>query len=96
MLSILSGLIGTFAFGFFSIGIYIIFRPGGPEGTWVYFNLVFIISAAQLLYESLYYGINCLDKDLEAKISLTDLVLSAFMVVSSAMLILGLSDKIYL
>ena len=27
--------IGTFAFGFFFMGIYIIFRPGGPEGTWV-------------------------------------------------------------
>jgi len=87
--------IGTFAFGFFLIGIYIIFRPGGPEGTWVYFNLVFIISAAQLLYESLYYY-KLIDKDLEAKNSLTDLVLSAFMVVSSAILILGLSDKIYL
>ena len=87
--------IGTFAFGFFLIGIYIIFRPGGPEGTWVYFYLIFIISAAQLLYESLYYY-KLIDKDLEAKNSLTDLVLSAFMVVSSTILILGLSDKIYL
>jgi len=85
--------IGTFAFGFFLIGIYIIFRPGGPEGTWVYFYLIFIISAAQLLYESLFY-FKLIDKDLEAKNSLTDLGLSVFMVVSSAILIWGLSDKI--
>ena len=87
--------IGTFAFGFFLIGIYIIFRSGGPEGAWVYFNLIFIIAAAQLLYESLFY-FKLIDKDIEAKNSLTDLVLSVFMVVSSAVLIWGLSDKIYL
>ena len=86
--------IGTFAFGFFFMGIYIIFRSGGPEGAWVYFNLIFIIAAAQLVYESLYY-FKLIDKDLEAKNSLTDLVLSAFMVAAPAILILGLSDKIY-
>mgnify|MGYP003338334141 FL=1 len=86
--------IGTFAFGFFFMGIYIIFRPGGPEGAWVYYNLIFIIAAAQLLYESLFY-FKLIDSDLEAKNSLTDLVLSAFMVVAPAILIWGLSDKIY-
>ena len=86
--------IGTFALGFFLIGIYIIFRPGGPEGVWVYFNLIFIISAVQLLYESLFY-FKLIDKDLEAKNSLTDLGLSVFMVVSTAILIWGLSDRIY-
>ena len=86
--------IGTFAFGFFFIGLYIIFRPGGPEGAWVYFNLIFLIAAAQLLYESLFY-FKLIDKDLEAKNSLTDLVLSVFMVLASAILIWGLSDKIY-
>ena len=35
-----------------------------------------------------------IDKDLEAKNSLTDLVLSVFMVVAPAILIWGLSDKI--
>tara|TARA_B100000029_G_scaffold330129_1_gene322417 strand:- start:294 stop:710 length:417 start_codon:yes stop_codon:yes gene_type:complete len=87
--------IGTFAFGFFFIGLYIIFRPGGPEGAWVYFNLIFLIAAAQLLYESLFY-FKLIDKDLGAKNSITDLVLSIFMVVSSVVLIWGLSDKIYL
>ncbi len=86
--------IGTFAFGLLFMGIYILFRPGGPEGTWVYFNFIFIVSAAQLLYESLFY-FKLIDKDIEAKNSVTDLVLSVFMVVSSAILILGLSDKIY-
>ena len=86
--------VGTFAFGFLFMGIYLLFRPGGPEGAWVYYNLIFIIAAAQLVYESLYY-FKLIDKDLEAKNSLTDLVLSVFMVVASAILILGLSDKIY-
>ena len=86
--------IGTFAFGFFFMGIYIIFRPGGPEGAWVYFNLIFIIAAAQLLYESLFY-FKLIDKDIEAKNSLTDLIISVFMVVASAILVWGLSDKIY-
>ena len=87
--------IGTFAFGFFLMGIYLIFRPGGPEGAWVYFNLIFIIAAAQLLYESLFY-FKLIDKDLGAKNSLTDLGLSVFMIASTAILISGLSDKIYL
>ena len=87
--------IGTFAFGFFFMGIYLIFRPGGPEGAWVYYNLIFIIAVAQLLYESLFY-FKLIDKDLEAKNSLTDLVLSVFMVLAPAILIWGLSDKIYL
>ena len=86
--------IGTFAFGFLFMGIYIIFRSGGPEGAWVYFNLIFIIAAAQLLYESLFY-FKLIDKDLEAKNSLTDLGLSVFMVVAPAILIWGLSDRIY-
>ena len=87
--------IGTFAFGFFLMGIYLIFRPGGPEGAWMYYNLICIVAAAQLLYESLFY-FKLIDKDLEAKNSLTDLVLSVFMVVAPAILIWGLSDKIYL
>ena len=86
--------IGTFAFGFFLIGIYIIFRQGGPEGAWVYFNLIFIIAVAQLIYESMFY-FKLIDKDLGAKNSLTDLVLSVFMVVAPAILIWGLSDRIY-
>ena len=86
--------IGTFAFGFFFMGIYIIFRPDGPEGAWVYFNLIFIIAVAQLLYESLFY-FKLIDKDIEAKNSLTDLIISVFMVVASAILVWGLSDKIY-
>ena len=31
--------VGTFAFGLVFMGIYILFRPNGPEGTWVYYNL---------------------------------------------------------
>lgn len=87
--------IGTFAFGLVFMGFYILFRPNGPEGAWVYFNLFFIITTTQLLYESLYY-FKLIDKDLDAKNSLVDLGVSLFAVTVSIILIFGLSDKIYI
>ena len=45
--------VGTFAAGLIIMGVYILFRPDGPSGTWVYFNLFFIISIFQLLYDFL-------------------------------------------
>tara|TARA_B100001769_G_C21658774_1_gene366287 strand:- start:91 stop:507 length:417 start_codon:yes stop_codon:yes gene_type:complete len=87
--------IGTFTFGIIFMGFYILFRPNGPEGAWVYFNLFFIITTTQLLYESLYY-FKLIDKDLDAKNSLVDLGVSLFAVIVSIILIFGLSDKIYI
>ena len=87
--------VGTFAAGLIIMGVYILFRPDGPSGTWVYFNLFFIISIFQLLYDFLFY-FKIIDKDIGAKNSITDLGVSVFAVVSSIILIWGLSDKIYL
>ena len=87
--------VGTFAAGMIFMGIYIIFRPGGPSGTWVYFNLFFIISICQLLYDLLFY-FKIIDKDIGAKNSIVDIAVSIFAVVASVLLILGLSNKIYL
>ena len=91
----LARIIGTFAFGLVFIGVYIFFRPNGPEGTWIYFNFIFIISIAQFLYELLFY-FKVIDKDVRAKNSIFDILISIFFVSASAMLIWGLSDKIYL
>ena len=87
--------VGTFAAGMIFMGIYIIFRPDGPSGTWVYFNLFFIISICQLLYDLLFY-FKIIDKDIGAKNSIVDIAVSIFAVVASVLLIMGLSNKIYL
>ena len=87
--------VGTFAFGLVFMGIYILFRPNGPEGTWVYYNLFFIIAASQLIYDLLFY-FKLIDKDIGAKNSLFDVLVSVFATIVSIILIFGLSNKIYI
>ncbi len=87
--------VGTFAAGIIFLGVYILFRPDGPAGTWAYFNLLFIVSIFQLLYDLLFY-FKIIDKDIGAKNSMIDIGVSIFAVCVSAILIWGLSDKIYL
>ena len=87
--------VGTFAFGLVFMGIYILFRPNGPEGTWVYYNLFFIIAASQLIYDLLFY-FKLIDKDIGAKNSLVDVLVSVFATIVSIILIFGLSNKIYI
>ena len=87
--------VGTFAAGLIFMGIYILFRPEGPAGTWVFFNLFFMISIFQLLYDLLFY-FKMIDKDIGAKNSIVDVGVSTFAVAASAILIWGLSDKIYM
>ena len=43
--------VGTFAAGLIIMGVYILFRPDGPSGTWVYFNLFW--TRQVLLFNSL-------------------------------------------
>ena len=87
--------VGTFAFGLVFMGIYILFRPNGPEGTWVYYNLFFIITGSQLIYDLLFY-FKLIDKDIGAKNSLVDIFVSVFATIVSIILIFGLSNKIYI
>ena len=86
--------VGTFALSIFLIGIYILFRSNGPTGTWVFFNLIFLLGLFQTLYDTAFY-LRVIDKDIVAKNGLLDLVVGLFFVTSSIILILGLSDKIY-
>ena len=44
--------LGTFVAPFFLIGIYLIFRPNGPEGAWVYYNLIFINFVILSVYDA--------------------------------------------
>ena len=87
--------LGTFITSFFLIGIYLVFRPNGPEGAWAYYNLIFIFGLILSIYDIMFY-LKKIDRDTGAKNSFTDLMVNAFTVVSSIILILGLSDRIYI
>ena len=87
--------VGTFIFGFVFMGIYILFRPNGPEGTWVFYNLFFLVATAQLIYDLMFY-FKFIDKDIGAKNSVIDLTFSFAAFIISVILIYGLSNKIYL
>ena len=86
--------IGTFAFAFLFMGLYILFRPTGPMGAWIFFNLLFLTGTAQCFYDMAFY-FKILDRNTEAKNSLVDVIMGIFFVVGSIILITGLSDKIY-
>ena len=86
---------GTFITSFFLIGIYLMFRPNGPEGAWVFYNLIFIIGVLMFIYDLLFY-LKKIDTDSGAKNSITDLGINTFTLISSVILILGLSEKIYI
>ena len=73
--------VGTFIFGFVFMGIYILFRPNGPEGTWVFYNLFFLVATAQLIYDLMFY-FKFIDKDIGAKNSIIDLTFSFAALVS--------------
>ena len=76
------------------IGVYILFRPTGPQGTWVFYNFLFLVSLFNLIYDFAYYY-KLVDREIGAKNSKMDLGASTFLTVSSILLIMGLSDKIY-
>ena len=78
-----------------AVGLWILFRPMGPEGTWPYYNFIFLTALFNLIYDFLYY-FKLIDRDIGAKNSAFDLVASTFLTAGSAILILGLSDKLYL
>ena len=87
--------LGCFALAALLIGVYILFRPNGPEGTWVYYNFLFLVALVTLIYDFAYY-FKLIDRDIGAKNSKMDLGFSIFLTVASALLITGLSDKIYI
>ena len=86
--------IGTFVFAFLFMGIYILFRPSGPTGAWIFFNILFLTGTAQTLYDTAFY-LKFFDRDTGAKNSMTDVLIGVFFMVGSIVLIVGLSDKIY-
>ena len=88
-------ILGTFVAPLFIIGVYIIFRDGGPTGCWIWYVTLATTSILQLSYESSFY-FKKIDTAIGAKNKLLDVIVSAIFTIISLVLILGLSDKIYL
>ena len=74
--------LGCFALATLFIGIYILFRPNGPQGTWVFYNFLFLVALFNLIYDFAYY-FKLVDKDIGAKNSKMDLGVSKFLTASS-------------
>ena len=87
--------LGAFITPFFLIGVYLIFRPNGPEGAWAYYNLIFLLGLILSIYDTTFF-LKGIDTETGAKNSVTDLMINAFTLVASIILIIGLSDKIYI
>ena len=87
--------LGAFITPFFLIGIYLIFRPNGHEGAWAYYNLIFLLGLILSIYDTAFF-LKGIDTEIGAKNSITDLIIGAFTLVASIILIIGLSDKIYI
>ena len=88
-------ILGTFVAPLFAIGAYIVFRDGGPAGCWIWYVTLATTSILQLSYESCFY-FKKIDADIGAKNKSLDVIISAIFTIISVVLIVGLSDKIYL
>ena len=78
------------------VGIYILFRENGPEGTWPFFAINFI----QALLFSIFGYLSVNDQDIkelnDVKYTAEAYVVPLILAILNALLIYGLSDKIYL
>ena len=84
---------GSIFLGSVLMAIYILLvRPGGVEGTWAFFNLVFVQNLCIFLVNT--YSIK-IDKTGIKTDSNEGVIAPLFFTILSAILIFGLSDKIY-
>ena len=85
---------GALFLGSFLMAIYILFvRPNGVEGTWAFFNLVFVQNLCILIVNI--YSIK-IDKTGVMNDSNEGVIAPLVFTILSAVLIYGLSDKIYI
>ena len=85
---------GALFLGSFLMAIYILFvRPNGVEGTWAFFNLVFVQNLCILIVNT--YSIK-IDKTGIMNDSNEGVIAPLVFTILSAILIYGLSDKIYI
>ena len=85
---------GALFFGAFLMALYIMFvRPGGVEGTWGFFNLVFIQNLCIFIVNT--YSIK-IDKTGIKNDSNEGVIAPLVFTILSAILCYGLADKIYI
>ena len=78
------------------VGVYILFRENGPEGTWAFFAINFL----QALIFSIFGYLSVHDQEIkeldDVKYTAEAYVVPLILAILNAVLIYGLSDKIYL
>ena len=85
---------GAIFLGSFLMAIYVMFvRPNGVEGTWAFFNLVFVQNLCVFIVNT--YSIK-IDKTGVMNDSNEAIIAPLVFTILSAILIYGLSDKIYI
>ena len=86
--------VGALMIGWVIMALYIMFvRPNGVEGTWAFFNLVFVQNLCIFIVNT--YSIK-IDKTGVMNDSNEGVIAPLVFTVLSAVLIYGLSDKIYI
>ena len=87
--------LGAFFLGWILMALYIMFiRPNGVEGTWSFFNLIFITHF--LVTITNYYSRNISKLGVTDKFTGEGIIVPFVLLIMSAVLCYGLSDLIYL
>ena len=88
-------MLGGFTTAWFLMALYILFvRPNGIEGTWAFFNLIFITHL--LVTITNYYSKNISKLGNTDKFTNEGIIVPFVLLIMSAILCYGLSNKIYI
>ena len=85
-------IVGSFVLPTVLLGVYIIFREGGPLGLWIFFVFNFLVVFCQVL---LSWGTRLKIIDPDSKTDVSDEVIGHVFLVISIVLLFRLSDTIY-
>ena len=85
-------IVGSFVLPTVLLGVYIIFREGGPLGLWIFFVFNFLVVFCQIL---LSWGTRLKIIDPDSKTDVSDEVIGHVFLAISIILIFRLSDTIY-
>ena len=88
-------MLGGFTFAWLLMALYILFvRPNGVEGTWSFFNLIFITHLVVTITN--YYSKNISKLGVTDKFTNEGIIVPFVLLVMSGILCYGLADKIYI
>ena len=87
--------LGAFFLAWILMAIYLMFiRPNGVEGTWIFFNLIFITHLIVTITN--YYSRNINKLGVTDKFTGEGIIVPFVLLIMSAVLCYGLADKIYI